>query len=618
MADTSILDNIDIFEDDRDYLDRAVEAYEQEVPLLGQIAAGFTLPGVAIDVAEATKYGRDAYRDFLSGNLKSGLLNTGIAGLSGLGLIPLAGDVIKSFGKRYLKGLAKSIDEAPGSIIVPISDIRFHTRSTGSGRGADAKRMMESVSDETTYKGVTASKRPPIEVLKNQDGTYTALSGNTTLRILKDSNVDEVPVRIFNTRAEFTQYDAARRTNKTAYRQQQASQLQPEINSPTLEELTRRVGGTKLEKEVAQQFNNSANNFRNADEMFEVAKELNTGFQKSMDDVAQRLGFETVGNPGESLIRKGIPPKTIDVDTGFPVGQVKKPVKIGEKAALKYDNDVNQVTDAIRTRILVKNTDEAERVVKELQKKYRIIDSGNQRNAMGLRDRKLNLLYQDPVTGKTIISEVGITTPEMHIAAEKAHELYEGWRTTMRKFKGKKIPNDVHRELINQENTMRYYFREADEAIDPSWITDIASKPGKSLTPDWDSSFSYAENFSTGGQVLGNVGNASPITPKYSSKAGLDSLSALKNNSTANRASPSRQSLSPSRMKDVLHTLGSESTGEITAGSPSQLKYDVIRGSDVSTIITAPKSNIINNYKNKSTFINSIDQPLVGGRKEIM
>ena len=163
---------------------------------------------------------------------------------------------------------------------------------------------------------------------------------------------------------------------------------------------------------------------------------------------------------------------------------------------------------------------------------------------------------------------------------------------------------------MNQENTMRFYFREADKTIDSSWINDIVSKPGKSLTPDWDSSFSFVEKFSTGGQVLGNVGNASPIMPKYSSKAGLDSLSALMNNSAANGPSPLRQSLSPSRMKDVLNK--PESSGEITAGSPSQLKYDV------SNIIASPKSSIINSYKNKSTFINNIDQPLFGGRKEIM
>jgi len=199
----------------------------------------------------------------------------------------------------------------------------------------------------------------------------------------------------------------------------------------------------------------------------------------------------------------------------------------------------------------------------------------------------------------------------MHIAAEKAHKLYEGWRTTMREFKGiNDMPPDVYNKILNQENTMRYYFRQADQTIDSSWINDIVSKPGKSFTPDWDSSFSFVEKFSTGGQVLGNVGNTSPMTPKYSSNSGLESLSALMNNSASSGPSPLRQSLSPSRMKDVLSK--PESSGEITAGSPSQLKYDV------SNIIASPSSNIINNYKNKSTFINSIDKLLSGGRKEIM
>jgi hypothetical protein len=550
MDDTTI-NNIDIF-DDRDLLDRAVETYEEEVPLLAQIGIGFTPQGYAIDAAEVAKYGRDAYRDFSGGDYKSGFINTGIAGLSALGAVPFFGDAIKYFGKKPLKNLAESIQKTPDSLEVPIQNIKFSTTSKGSGRGVDAKNMMESAGDEFSYKGVTINKRQPIEVLQNQDGTYQALGGNTTLRILSDSDVQNVPVRVFNNADEFKQYDYLRKQNKKVVRQEQAQQLQPEINSPTLEELTRKLGGEKLEKEVAKQFNNTANNFVDADDMFRVAKELNGGFQKSMEDVAQGLGFRTVGNPGESLISQGVPVGKIDLDTGFPAGQVKKPDRIGEKAELKYDNDVNQLTDAIRTRILVNSTDDAEKVVQELQKKYRIIDSGNQRNAMGMRDRKLNLLYQDPKTGKTIISEVGITHPEMHKAAEKSHKLYEGWRTTMREYKGvTEMPPEVRQGLINQENTMRYYFRQADQKIDPSWIDNLVSKPGKSLTPDWDSSFSFAEKFATGGQVLGNSGNTSPMTPKYSSNSGLESLSALMNNSASSGPSPLRQSLSPSRMKDT-------------------------------------------------------------------
>ncbi|MGI9269497.1 MAG: hypothetical protein ACR2PE_03125, partial [Porticoccus sp.] len=36
--------------DDRDLLDKTVEGYEEFVPLPAQIAAGFTLPGMAMDI----------------------------------------------------------------------------------------------------------------------------------------------------------------------------------------------------------------------------------------------------------------------------------------------------------------------------------------------------------------------------------------------------------------------------------------------------------------------------------------------------------------------------------------------------------------------------------------
>ena len=54
MANAS-LNNVDIF-DDRDWLDRSVETYEEEVPLLAQIGLGFTPQGIAIDAAETAKY----------------------------------------------------------------------------------------------------------------------------------------------------------------------------------------------------------------------------------------------------------------------------------------------------------------------------------------------------------------------------------------------------------------------------------------------------------------------------------------------------------------------------------------------------------------------------------
>ena len=98
--------DIDIFQDggaaQRDFLDKAVEGYEENVPLLAQIAAGFTPPGVAMDIAAAGKYGRDAYRDFSQGELGSAAMKLGIAGLSGLAAIPVVGELTR-FGKEPLK-----------------------------------------------------------------------------------------------------------------------------------------------------------------------------------------------------------------------------------------------------------------------------------------------------------------------------------------------------------------------------------------------------------------------------------------------------------------------------------------------------------------------------------
>ena len=95
--------NIDIFAPQKDFLDTAVESYEQNVPLAAQIAAGFTPPGIAIDLAEATKYGRDAYRQASAGQFGPAAGSAGIAALSALGVIPIVGDLLKTGGKSAIK-----------------------------------------------------------------------------------------------------------------------------------------------------------------------------------------------------------------------------------------------------------------------------------------------------------------------------------------------------------------------------------------------------------------------------------------------------------------------------------------------------------------------------------
>ena len=594
--------NVPTVEDDRDYLDRAVGAYEENVPLIAQIGMGFTPPGIGIDIAEATKYGRDAFRDLKQGNLSSGAINVGIAGLSALGAIPLVGDLLKAGGKPTLKGLAKSIRTTDATDIVPVNKIKIKD-TTGSGRGADAKANMQSNVDEVSYKGVKADKRQPIEVLENPDGSFTALGGNSTLRILKNEGVDNVPIKKYSSRAEFNQQEQIRQANKALAREGNAVKLVPEVGSPSLETIVRSLGGSKLEKAVAKKFNAMGNHFKSIDEMHEVSKQLNRGFQRSIDEIAGSLNLKTVGNPGETNIAKGVKVGAIDPETGHIFGTVKKTGRMKEKAIQKYDGDTNQITDAIRTRILAETPEEADRIAKEISERFPTIDSGNQVNTMGLRDRKLNILYTDPQSGKTIIAEIGITPADMHIASEKAHKFYEPWRKTMAKYTGTKVPAEVRMELINQENAMRYFFRQAEESIDPSWLGDMAYKGGKVHTPDYArKGFEYVEKFAVGGQVVGNVGKSSPIIPNVDSKSGLESLSPLMAISAYKGPSPSAQSLLSPRIKNTSSKPASR-LSEKTAGSPSQEKYNVS---------SASTQDSIQNYKNKST-----DKPLIGGRREI-
>jgi shikimate kinase len=99
----SEVDSIDIFTPQQDLLDKGVIAYEENVPLIGQIGVGLTPPGLGVDLAETSKYGRDAYRDFSQGRLGPGFANTGIAALSAIGLVPVIGDLLKTGGKSFIK-----------------------------------------------------------------------------------------------------------------------------------------------------------------------------------------------------------------------------------------------------------------------------------------------------------------------------------------------------------------------------------------------------------------------------------------------------------------------------------------------------------------------------------
>ena len=464
-----ITKDINIFRDDKDILDRAVEGYEEKVPLLSQIGIGFTLPGLAIDAAETAKYGRDAYRDFSSGDVKRGLMNTGIAGLSALGFVPVIGD--------YLKGLGK----------------------------------------EPLQQGLLALPPPP------------------SMRFEVGKPIDE---RKFSDK----------------------------------------------ELRVLQNDFNAVQKFDNADEMFETAKRVNPSFQNEINKIAGNLGHRTVGNPGETklsmigdmaeqegkVIYSGAGKDfeldefvgNIDEATGQPLGQVKKIPRIIEKSAQKYGGDINQITDPIRTRVIVDTAQEAREVANQIGKRFEMIDSGNQVNVVGMRDRKLNIRYTDPNTGEQVIAEIGVTTLPMHKAAEIAHHDYNLVRTVLKEFKSTipgvetvdNIPPAIKKYYdISMEN-MKEVFGEADKMIDKSWLE-----------------LKNVKKYRYGGYVTsGNSGSSAPSLPNSFSKSSLEMFPTFIH-SGSNITSAGTQESDPDGMYLSNEFLSPPSI--TTEGTPSQLKY---------------------------------------------
>ena len=95
----------------------------------------------------------------------------------------------------------------------------------------------------------------------------------------------------------------------------------------------------------------------------------------------------------------------IDESTGFPVGEVKLMPRTIEKVMTKYDGDFSQITDPIRTRIVVNTPQQEKQAAEAIAKLFPTVDG--ERVLMkksGYLDRKLNVQVTGP-NGETIIGE---------------------------------------------------------------------------------------------------------------------------------------------------------------------------------------------------------------------
>lgn len=419
-------DNINVFAPD--LLDKAVTGYEENVPLVAQIAAGFTPPGVAADVAAATKYGRDAVRDFTQGRLGQGGANLGIAALSGLGVIPVVGDLARG-PKSVLKQMVKADTPTGGISSLP--------------------------------------KDPRYGLTRHQEDLFT---GN--------------PVA-------------------------------------------------------------------DANRMYDRALRIGPEFKTQMDDIAKEFNLET------TLPEFGI---RIDGDTLLPVGTTKKIPRMVEKARTKYGGDTSQLTDPIRTRIVVNNPAEEEAVAKLIGQRYDVFDKGRDiKPGTGFVDRKINLKFTGS-NGEPLVAEVGIITAPMWRAGDQAHKKYEKFRSLFPEGMPTdptelgKIGRKIRLEGEQLQDEMADIFKTAKNQIDPSFY-DVVKK------------------FASGGYVTsGSTGRSLPITPNLFSNDVLDIFSPSTKKSATWLGVATVQSSLPG---DIKYPKSSSPTGSKTAGPSSHVKNNV-------------------------------------------
>lgn len=563
-------DDINVFEPD--LLDRAVTGYEENVPLLAQIAAGFTPPGMAMDIAAAGKYGRDAARNIAEGDYGKAALYGGIAGLSALGAIPLFGELF-----RGPKALLKGIDVSKADEVVDIQKINRPKDSAGNVFKSEQKRvdqateLLKKSATEGKYKGVQLDKRQPIEVLKKPDGTYDQLGGKSTLEALEAGGEKQIPVKIFDSAQDYNTYDFIRKNNKNIKRQADAQRLLPTTGNPTFEAPVREFGN-KMEEQFKFAFNKHQGDITDVNQLFERAKRLNPEFQSTIAKVRKDLNLQQGFNPvgGKSI-------GDIDEVTGFPVGEVKLISRMKEKAFGKYEGDFSQITDPLRTRIIVNNPLEEKLAAEQISKLLPTVDGERVlMKASGYMDRKLNVQFTG-ANGEKIIGEVAIVTRPMLDAAEKGHVFYEAYR---KKNFGLPDGTDIKKieaEGKRLEKAMKDIYEEAGKKIDPAFYQDAIEK------------------FFKGGYVSsGRSGRLSPITPNMFSNSDFDNLEPSIKKSFTWSGVASLQPSASLRTRNIKPLLFSGVTATMTAGDRSQAKYDVIKFSTDSNI-----QKFTNNYNTK-------------------
>ena len=241
-----------------------------------------------------------------------------------------------------------------------------------------------------------------------------------------------------------------------------AIQFGMDVDTPVSTQEVFRSYGKDGVKEIERAFKSNQESIASAEDLVDRAMTVNDDFQANMLNIAQDVGGSKAG--------KFVKQKD---GTDFDV-EVKTFRSIQDKIDRK-NIAPSEFTDGVRTTIYVTSADQANEAARRIAQLYPTLDDGWQRIPQtNYFDRKLNMLITDP-SGRPVIGEVQLKTPEMAKAAEPGHRFYE----YTRKLEGKYNTEIPLRKIVSYTRAMnqqqRLYADAADKA-DPKILEQVIDK----------------------------------------------------------------------------------------------------------------------------------------------
>lgn len=441
----------------------------------------------------------------LAENIKEGeYLSAGLQGLGGIGdlayAIPLAGPAIASVLKapralQKVLDLSRRVEDASDIFGEGAKRVRLTDKETGGTiellerQDGSASVIELQVPEEFRGQGVgEALQAKALAEYPNMQGQVSSKAAATTAYRLgrrpygnPDATLDDV----------FAQIDEMSSVNLISPERQlaldpNASKGIGSLSSPTnlgLEEQAETLRaiqyGMRVDapidtqsiyssfgkdgvREIESAFKSNQSDIVTADDLIKRSSEANDGFQSTVDGIARSIG----ASKAEKFVRQ-------EDGSLFDV-EVKTPESIRDKVDRK-GLAPSEFTDGVRTTIYVDTADQAEEAARMIGEKFPTLDDGWQRiPSTNYFDRKLNVIITD-TSGRPIIGEIQLKTPEMAQAAKAGHKFYEYTRRLDGKY-NKNIPDDEIEEYTYAMNQQQRAYFEAQKKADPAILDQIIDK----------------------------------------------------------------------------------------------------------------------------------------------